>query len=71
MTRDRETAEAELVWGTAQRLWEETGAPVTDTTIAHESGIELATVREWLDQAALRLEVTRDGESRTVLAPVR
>ena len=72
MTKDRETADAEVVYGTAQRLWEETGQPVTDEVLAHEVHFELATVRRWLDAAdGVRFELARDGEQITVTAPIR
>ena len=72
MTKDRETADAEVVYGTAQRVWEETGEPVTDEVVAEESHIELATVRRWLDMAdGVRFELSRDGEQITVTAPIR
>ncbi|MEI5674242.1 MULTISPECIES: hypothetical protein [unclassified Nocardioides] len=72
MTRDRETAQGELVWAAAERLWEETGAPVADTAVAEAAGIDLDDVRDWIEQAAgVRFEITRDGASRAVVAPLR
>src|SRR4051794_22403991 len=58
VTRDRETADAELIYSTAERLWNdaqaqpgEDRASVEDLAIAHETGVELDEVREWLDEA--------------------
>lgn len=51
MTRDRETAEAELVWAAARAEWDETGAPVTVAAVAARSGIEEPSVRRWLAEA--------------------
>ncbi|WP_122818933.1 hypothetical protein [Nocardioides pantholopis] len=67
MTSDRETAEAELVYATADRLCEQPD-PVEDVAIAHESGVDLETVRRWLDEAEdTRFEVRTFGSTRTVV----
>ncbi len=77
MTSDRETAEAELVLGTAERLWREsqTGPaaeqgpqPIEDVAIAHECGLDVDTVRRWLDEAGDRFEVGVFGNTRTVVS---
>lgn len=79
MTRDRETADAELIYATALRLWEDAqGEPgedrraIEDLAIAHECGIDVAEVRQWLDQAdGVRFEIGKYGDTRTVIAPIR
>jgi hypothetical protein len=79
MTRDRETADAELIYSTAERLWNdaqaqpgEDRASVEDLAIAHETGVELDEVREWLDEAdGVRFEIGKYGDTRTVVAPIR
>lgn len=72
MTRDRETGEAELVQGTAERLVRDDDGPVTDEAVAHESGVDLPTVRRWLAESdGVRFAVERDGDRLTVTALVR
>ena len=72
MTRDRETGEAELVQGTAERLLREGDGPVTDEVVAHESGVDLPTVRLWLAESdGVRFAVQRDGDQVAVTALVR
>jgi hypothetical protein len=51
MTRDRETAEGELVWAAAREEWAETGQPVSVGSVAARSGIDHDTVRRWLTEA--------------------
>jgi hypothetical protein len=72
MTRDRETAQGELVWAAAEQLVNATGGPVTDVAVAQASGIDLDDVRDWLEQGAdVRFVIERAGENRTVVRPVR
>jgi hypothetical protein len=79
MTRDRETAEADLIYDAVDRLWHQTDADaegdrpsVTDTAIALETGIELDDVRAWLDEAdGSRFRVGHYGDTRAVEAIIR
>jgi hypothetical protein len=79
VTRDRETAEADLIYDAADRLWREAnadaegdGVSVTDTAIAHESGVEIDDVRAWLDNAdGSRFQIGHYGGTRAVEALLR
>lgn len=72
MTSDRETAEAEVVYGTAERMCAESDEAVSDEAVAAESGIDLPTVRRWLAEAGgVRLVVRREGDTVLVEGPVR
>lgn len=51
MTRDRETAEAEIVWGAARELWELKGRPVEVVEVVQRTGLDEGSVRRWLTEA--------------------
>ncbi|WP_210650022.1 hypothetical protein [Nocardioides sp. SYSU D00065] len=83
MTSDLETTTDDL-YETIRELWQEAQPGMTDndasgfgqsvvsiqdTAIAERTGLELAAVRDFLDNAdGVKFEVGRDGETRTVKA---
>lgn len=61
MTRDRETAEGEMVWAAADEVWQLTGRPVEVVEVARRTGLDADTVRDWLAEAEGRdFEVADD-----------
>ena len=61
MTRDRDTAQGEIVWAAADEVWRLTGRPVEATEVAQRTGLDVDTVRDWLAEAEGRdFEVAGD-----------